>query len=239
MKRTLTILLALTMLFALTACGEDDTAETVTPTEEVEETVEPTEDTSAAGGVTTEAGAFTIGAADDSTTADFEYTVDEDGVQIVFTAGEDITNFNFFNLSVDVSGDTSGEASGDVSSDASGDTSGDASSDTSADTTDTAETTDTSGTSDADDAAVSSDAPATGEVTTDSSDKYAVGETLYTVDVIAEGETVVITLTWPETEPGYGFSYTDADGVEHRFAISSNPDAADDAEAEPVLVEEF
>lgn len=42
MKRTLTILLALTMLFALTACGEDDTAETVTPTEEVEETVEPT-----------------------------------------------------------------------------------------------------------------------------------------------------------------------------------------------------
>lgn len=66
-----------------------------------------------------------------------------------------------------------------------------------------------------------------------------MGETLYTVDVIAEGETVVITLTWPETEPGYGFSYTDADGVEHRFAISSNPDAADDAEAEPVLVEEF
>lgn len=231
MKRTLTILLALTMLFALTACGEDDTAETVTPTEEVEETVEPTEDTSAAGGVTTEAGAFTIGAADDSTTADFEYAVDEDGVQIVFTAGEDITNFNFFNLSGDVSGDTSGEASGD--------TSGDASSDTSADTTDTAETTDTSDTSDTDDTAGSSDAPATGEVTTDSSDKYAVGETLYTVDVIAEGETVVITLTWPETEPGYGFSYTDADGVEHRFAISSNPDAADDAEAEPVLVEEF
>ena len=193
---------------------------------EVEETVEPTEDTSAAGGVTTEAGAFTIGAADDSTTADFEYAVDEDGVQIVFTAGEDITNFNFFNLSGDLSGDTSDT----------GDTAG--TSDT-ADTTDTAETTDTSGTSDADDAAVSSDAPATGEVTTDSSDKYTVGETLYTVDVIAEGETVVITLTWPETEPGYGFSYTDADGVEHRFAISSNPDAADDAEAEPVLVEEF
>ena len=239
MKRTLTILLALTMLFALTACGEDDTAETATPTEEVEETVEPTEDTSAAGGVSTEAGAFTIGAADDSTTADFEYAVDEDGVQIVCTAGEDITNFNFFNLSGDVSGDTSGEASGDVSSDASGDTSGDASSDTSADTTDTAETTDTSDTSDTDDTAGSSDAPATGEVTTDSSDKYTVGETLYTVDVIAEGETVVITLTWPETEPGYGFSYTDADGVEHRFAISSNPDAADDAEAEPVLVEEF
>lgn len=202
MKRTLTILLALTMLFALTACGEDDTAETATPTEEVEETVEPTEDTSAAGGVATEAGAFTIGAADDSTTADFEYAVDEDGVQIVFTAGEDITNFNFFNLSGDVSGDTSD-------------------------------------TSDTDDAAGSGDAPATGEVTTDSSDKYTVGETLYTVDVIAEGETVVITLTWPETEPGYGFSYTDADGVEHRFAISSNPDAADDAEAEPVLVEEF
>lgn len=217
MKRTLTILLALTMLFALTACGEDDTAETATPTEEVEETVEPTEDTSAAGGVTTEAGAFTIGAADDSTTADFEYAVDEDGVQIVFTAGEDISNFNFFNLSGDVSGDTSDTA----------------------DATDTAETTDTSGTSDADDAAVSGDAPATGEVTTDSSDKYTVGETLCTVDVIAEGETVVITLTWPETEPGYGFSYTDADGVEHRFAISSNPDAADDAEAEPVLVEEF
>ena len=202
MKRTLTILLALTMLFALTACGEDDTAETATPAEEVEETVEPTDDTSAAGGVTTEAGAFTIGAADDSTTADFEYAVDEDGVQIVFTAGEDITNFNFFNLSGDVSGDTSD-------------------------------------TSDTDDAAGSGDAPATGEVTTDSSDKYTVGETLYTVDVIAEGETVVITLTWPETEPGYGFSYTDADGVEHRFAISSNPDAADDAEAEPVLVEEF
>ena len=202
MKRTLTILLALTMLFALTACGEDDTAETATPTEEVEETVEPTEDTSAAGGVATEAGAFTIGAADDSTTADFEYAVDEDGVQIVFTAGEDITNFNFFNLSGDVSGDTSD-------------------------------------TSDTDDAAGSGDAPATGEVTTDSSDKYTVGETLYTVDVIAEGETVVITLTWPETEPGYGFSYTDADGVEHRFAISSNPDSADDAEAEPVLVEEF
>lgn len=202
MKRTLTILLALTMLFALTACGEDDTAETATPTEEVEETVEPTEDTSAAGGVTTEAGAFTIGAADDSTTADFEYAVDEDGVQIVFTAGEDITNFNFFNLSGDVSGDTSD-------------------------------------TSDTDDAAGSGDAPATGEVTTDSSDKYTVGETLYTVDVIAEGETVVITLTWPETEPGCGFSYTDADGVEHRFAISSNPDAADDAVAEPVLVEEF
>lgn len=202
MKRTLTILLALTMLFALTACGEDDTAETATPTEEVEETVEPTEDTSAAGGVATEAGAFTIGTADDSTTADFEYAVDEDGVQIVFTAGEDITNFNFFNLSGDVSGDTSD-------------------------------------TSDTDDTAVSGDAPATGEVTTDSSDKYAVGETLYTVDVISEGETVVITLTWPETEPGYGFSYTDADGVEHRFAISSNPDAADDAEAEPVLVEEF
>lgn len=217
MKRTLTILLALTMLFALTACGEDDTAETVTPTEEVEETVEPTEDTSAAGGVATAAGAFTIGAADDSTTADFEYAVDEDGVQIVFTAGEDITNFNLFNLSGDVSGDTSDTA----------------------DATDTAETTDTSGTSDADDAAVSGDAPATGEVTTDSSDKYTVGETLCTVDVIAEGETVVITLTWPETEPGYGFSYTDADGVEHRFAISSNPDAADDAEAEPVLVEEF
>lgn len=202
MKRTLTILLALTMLFALTACGEDDTAETATPTEEVEETVEPTEDTSEAGGVATEAGAFTIGAADDSTTADFEYAVDEDGVQIVFTAGEDITNFNFFNLSGDVSGDTSD-------------------------------------TSDTDDTAGSSDAPATGEVTTDSSDKYAVGETLYTVDVIAEGETVVITLTWPETEPGYGFSYTDADGVEHRFAMSSNPDAAADAEAEPVLVEEF
>lgn len=226
MKRTLTILLALTMLFALTACGEDDTAETATPTEEVEETVEPTEDTSAAGGVTTEAGAFTIGTADDSTTADFEYAVDEDGVQIVFTAGEDITNFNFFNLSGDVSGDTSDT----------GDTAG--TSDT-ADATDTAETTDTSDTSDTDDTAGSGDAPATGEVTTDSSDKYAVGETLYTVDVIAEGETVVITLTWPETEPGYGFSYTDADGVEHRFAISSNPDAADDAEAEPVLVEEF
>lgn len=190
---------------------------------EVEETVEHTEDTSAAGGVTTEAGAFTIGAADDSTTADFEYAVDEDGVQIVFTAGEDITNFNLFNLSGDSSGDTSDT----------GDTAG------TSDTADTAETTDTSGTSDADDAAGSSDAPATGEVTTDSSDKYAVGETLYTVDVIAEGETVVITLTWPETEPGYGFSYTDADGVEHRFAISSNPDAADDAEAEPVLVEEF
>lgn len=220
MKRTLTILLALTMLFALTACGEDDTAETATPTEEVEETVEPTEDTSAAGGVTTEAGAFTIGAADDSTTADFEYTVDEDGVQIVFTAGEDITNFNFFNLSGDVSGDTS-----DI-----GDTAG---------TSDTADTTDTYGTSDTDDTAGSGDAPATGEVTTDSSDKYTVGETLYTVDVISEGETVVITLTWPETEPGYGFSYTDADGVEHRFAISSNPDAAADAEAEPVLVEEF
>ena len=202
MKRTLTILLALTMLFALTACGEDDTAETATPTEEVEETVEPTEDTSAAGGVTTEAGAFTIGAADDSTTADFEYAVDEDGVQIVFTAGEDITNFNFFNLSGDVSGDTSD-------------------------------------TSDTDDTAGSSDAPATGEVITDSSDKYTVGETLYTVDVISEGETVVITLTWPETETGYGFSYTDADGVEHRFAMSSNPDAAADAEAEPVLVEEF
>lgn len=184
---------------------------------EVEETVEPTEDTSAAGGVTTEAGAFTIGAADDSTTADFEYAVDEDGVQIVFTAGEDITNFNFFNMSGDASGDTSDAG----------------------DATDTAETTDTSDTSDTDDAAVSGDAPATGEVTTDSSDKYAVGETLCTVDVIAEGETVVITLTWPETEPGYGFSYTDADGVEHRFAISSNPDAADDAEAEPVLVEEF
>ena len=226
MKRTLTILLALTMLFALTACGEDDTAETATPTEEVEETVEPTEDTSAAGGVTTEAGAFTIGAADDSTTADFEYAVDEDGVQIVFTAGEDITNFNFFNLSGDVSGDTSDT----------GDTAG--TSDT-ADATDTAGTTDTYGTSDTDDAAGSGDVPATGEVTTDSSDKYTVGETLYTVDVIAEGETVVITLTWPETEPGYGFSYTDADGVEHRFAISSNPDAADDAEAEPVLVEEF
>lgn len=226
MKRTLTILLALTMLFALTACGEDDTAETATPTEEVEETVEPTEDTSAAGGVTTEAGAFTIGAADDSTTADFEYAVDEDGVQIVFTAGEDISNFNLFNLSGDVSGDTSDA----------GDTAG--TSDT-ADATDTADTTDTSGTSNTDDTAVSSDAPATGEVTTDSSDKYAVGETLYTVDVISEGETVVITLTWPETEPGYGFSYTDADGVEHRFAISSNPDAADDAEAEPVLVEEF
>lgn len=226
MKRTLTILLALTMLFALTACGEDDTAETATPTEEVEETVEPTEDTSAAGGVATEAGAFTIGAADDSTTADFEYAVDEDGVQIVFTAGEDITNFNFFNLSGDVSGDTSDT----------GDTAG--TSDT-ADATDTADTTDTYGTSDTDDTAGSGDAPATGEVTTDSSDKYAVGETLYTVDVIAEGETVVITLTWPETEPGYGFSYTDADGVEHRFAISSNPDAADDAEAEPVLVEEF
>ena len=226
MKRTLTILLALTMLFALTACGEDDTAETATPTEEVEETVEPTEDTSAAGGVTTEAGAFTIGAADDSTTADFEYAVDEDGVQIVFTAGEDITNFNFFNLSGDVSGDTSDT----------GDTAG--TSDT-ADATDTADTTDTYGTSDTDDTAGSSDAPATGEVTTDSSDKYTVGETLYTVDVIAEGETVVITLTWPETEPGYGFSYTDADGVEHRFAMSSNPDAADDAEAEPVLVEEF
>ena len=226
MKRTLTILLALTMLFALTACGEDDTAETATPTEEVEETVEPTEDTSAAGGVTTEAGAFTIGAADDSTTADFEYAVDEDGVQIVFTAGEDITNFNLFNLSGDASGDTSDT----------GDTAG--TSDT-ADATDTAETTDTSGTSDADDAAGSGDAPATGEVSSDSSDKYTVGETLYTVDVIAEGETVVITLTWPETEPGYGFSYTDADGVEHRFAISSNPDAADDAEAEPVLVEEF
>lgn len=205
MKRTLTILLALTMLFALTACGEDDTAETATPTEEVEETVEPTEDTSAARGVTTEAGAFTIGAADDSTTADFEYAVDEDGVQIVFTAGEDITNFNFFNLSGDVSGDTS-------------------------DTGDPAETTDTAG---------DSETPATGEVSSDSSDKYTVGETLCTVDVIAEGETVVITLTWPETEPGYGFSYTDADGVEHRFAISSNPDAADDAEAEPVLVEEF
>lgn len=226
MKRTLTILLALTMLFALTACGEDDTAETATPTEEVEETVEPTEDTSAAGGVTTEAGAFTIGAADDSTTADFEYAVEEDGVQIVFTAGEDITNFNFFNLSGDVSGDTSDT----------GDTAG--TSDT-ADATDTADTTDTYGTSDTDDTAGSGDAPATGEVTTDSSDKYTVGETLYTVDVIAEGETVVITLTWPETEPGYGFSYTDADGVEHRFAISSNPDAADDAEAEPVLVEEF
>lgn len=226
MKRTLTILLALTMLFALTACGEDDTAETATPTEEVEETVEPTEDTSAAGGVATEAGAFTIGAADDSTTADFEYAVDEDGVQIVFTAGEDITNFNFFNLSGDVSGDTSDA----------GDTAG--TSDT-ADAADTADTTDTYGTSDTDDTAGSSDAPATGEVTTDSSDKYAVGETLYTVDVIAEGETVVITLTWPETEPGYGFSYTDADGVEHRFAISSNPDAAADAEAEPVLVEEF
>lgn len=226
MKRTLTILLALTMLFALTACGEDDTAETATPTEEVEETVEPTEDTSAAGGVTTEAGAFTIGAADDSTTADFEYAVDEDGVQIVFTAGEDITNFNFFNLSGDVSGDTSDT----------GDTAG--TSDT-ADATDTAGTTDTYGTSDTDDAAGSGDAPATGEVTTDSSDKYAVGETLYTVDVIAEGETVVITLTWPETEPGYGFSYTDADGVEHRFAMSSNPDAADGVEAEPVLVEEF
>ncbi len=226
MKRTLTILLALTMLFALTACGEDDTAETATPTEEVEETVEPTEDTSAAGGVATEAGAFTIGAADDSTTADFEYAVDEDGVQIVFTAGEDITNFNFFNLSGDVSGDTSDT----------GDTAG--TSDT-ADAADTAETTDTSGTTDTDDTAGSGDAPATGEVTTDSSDKYTVGETLYTVDVIAEGETVVITLTWPETEPGYGFSYTDADGVEHRFAISSNPDAADDAEAEPVLVEEF
>lgn len=202
MKRTLTILLALTMLFALTACGEDDTAETATPTEEAEETAEPTEDTSTAGGVTTEAGAFTIGAADDSTTADFEYTVDEDGVQIVFTAGEDITNFNFFNLSGDVSGDTSD-------------------------------------TSDTDDTAGSGDAPATGEVTADSSDKYTVGETLYTVDVIAEGETVVITLTWPETEPGYGFSYTDADGVEHRFAMSYNPDAADDAVAEPVLVEEF
>lgn len=226
MKRTLTILLALTMLFALTACGEDDTAETATPTEEVEETVEPTEDTSAAGGVTTEAGAFTIGAADDSTTADFEYAVDEDGVQIVFTAGEDITNFNFFNLSGDVSGDTSDT----------GDTAG--TSDT-ADATDTADTTDTYGTSDTDDTAGSSDAPATGEVTTDSSDKYTVGETLYTVDVIAEGETVVITLTWPETEPGYGFSYTDADGLEHRFAMSSNPAAADDAEAEPVLVEEF
>ena len=193
---------------------------------EVEETVEPTEDTSAAGGVTTEAGAFTIGAAYDSTTADFEYAIDEDGVQIVFTAGEDITNFNFFNLSGDVSGDTSDT----------GDTAG--TSDT-ADATDTAGTTDTYGTSDTDDAAGSGDAPATGEVTTDSSDKYTVGETLYTVDVIAEGETVVITLTWPETEPGYGFSYTDADGVEHRFAISSNPDAADDAEAEPVLVEEF
>ena len=226
MKRTLTILLALTMLFALTACGEDDTAKTATPTEEVEETVEPTEDTSAAGGVTTEAGAFTIGAADDSTTADFEYAVDEDGVQIVFTAGEDITNFNFFNLSGDVSGDTSDT----------GDTAG--TSDT-ADATDTAGTTDTYGTSDTDDAAGSGDAPATGEVTTDSSDKYTVGETLYTVDVIAEGETVVITLTWPETEPGYGFSYTDADGVEHRFAMSSNPDAADGVEAEPVLVEEF
>lgn len=220
MKRTLTILLALTMLFALTACGEDDTAETATPAEEVEETVEPTEDTSAAGGVATEAGAFTIGAADDSTTADVEYAVDKDGVQIVFTAGEDITNFNFFNLSGDVSGDTSDT----------GDT---------ADPTDTADTTDTSGTSDTDDAAGSGDAQATGEVTTDSSDKYAVGETLYTVDVIAEGETVVITLTWPETEPGYGFSYTDADGVEHRFAMSSNPDAADGVEAEPVLIEEF
>lgn len=232
MKRTLTILLALTMLFALTACGEDDTAETATPAEEVEETVEPTEDTSAAGGVTTEAGAFTIGTADDSTTADFEYAVDEDGVQIVFTAGEDITNFNFFNLSGDVSGDTSD--TGDTAG-----TSYTADATDTADTTDTAETTDTSGTSDTDDAAGSGDAPATGEVTTDSSDKYTVGETLYTVDVIAEGETVVITLTWPETEPGYGFSYTDADGVEHRFAISSNPDAADDAEAEPVLVEEF
>lgn len=223
MKRTLTILLALTMLFALTACGEDDTAETATPTEEVEETVEPTEDTSAAGGVTTEAGAFTIGAADDSTTADFEYAVDEDGVQIVFTAGEDITNFNFFNLSGDVSGDTSD--TGDTAG-----TSDTADATDTADTADTAETTDTSG---------DSETPATGEVTTDSSDKYTVGETLYTADVIAEGETVVITLTWPETEPGYGFSYTDADGVEHRFAISSNPDAADDAEAEPVLVEEF
>lgn len=230
MKRTLTILLALTMLFALTACGEDDTAETATPTEEVEETVEPTEDTSAAGGVTTEAGAFTIGAADDSTTADFEYAVDEDGVQIVFTAGEDITNFNFFNLSGDVSGDTSDT----------GDTAG--TSDT-ADATDTADTADTAESTDdpakATDTAGDSETPATGEVSSDSSDKYTVGETLYTVDVIAEGETVVITLTWPETEPGYGFSYTDADGVEHRFAISSNPDAADDAEAEPVLVEEF
>lgn len=225
MKRTVTIMLALTMLFALSACGDDDATATPTPTEEVEETVQPTDDTDTPD-VTTEAGAFTIGAADDSTTADFEYAVDEDGVQIVFTAGEDITNFNLFNLSGDVSGDTSDT----------GDTAG--TSDT-ADATDTADTTDTSGTSDTDDTAGSGDAPATGEVTTDSSDKYAVGETLYTVDVIAEGETVVITLTWPETEPGYGFSYTDADGVEHRFAISSNPDAADDAEAEPVLVEEF
>ena len=51
-----------------------------------------------------------------------------------------------------------------------------------------------------------------------------------------DSRTVVITLTWPETEPGYGFSYTDADGVEHRFAISSNPDAADDVA--PELVDE-
>lgn len=205
-------MLALTMLFALSACGDDDATATPTPTEEVEETVQPTDDTDTPG-VTTEAGAFTIGAADDSTTADFEYAVDEDGVQIVFTAGEDITNFNFFNLSGESSDDTTGGTT-----------------DTPESTDDPAKATDTAG---------DSETPATGEVSSDSSDKYAVGETLYSVDVIAEGETVVITLTWPETEPGYGFSYTDADGVEHRFAISSNPDAADDAEAEPVLVEEF
>ena len=54
-----------------------------------------------------------------------------------------------------------------------------------------------------------------------------MGDTLYTLEQLAAGEPVVITLTWPEIEPGYGFSYTDADGVTYSFAISSNPEAAE------------
>ena len=68
---------------------------------------------------------------------------------------------------------------------------------------------------------------------------YAVGETLYTLDEFTADGPVVITLTWPEDSPYYGFSYTDADGVTHSFTISANADAEEDATLPPVVVEEF
>ena len=229
MKRTACALLAALLALGLAGCGEtEETEETTEPTEEVEETVEPTEETEETAddgdtaqdgestAVTVEAGVFTVGEADKDALAEYEtlheFTVSEEGVRIVLTPGEDVTAFTFFTVNSTAADESGTEA--DAADDSAGSAADDGTDSTADEAADASseESTETSS---------ESSAGTVAEAT------YTVGDTLYTLEQLAAGEPVVITLTWPEIEPGYGFSYTDADGVTYSFAISSNPEAAE------------
>ena len=239
MKRTLTALLALALVFSLAACGSaDDTETTPTPTAsaEPEETSAPSAEPEETV-PTVEAGALTFGEAGEDALSEYEsyesFTVDEGGTQLLFLSSEDVTNFTFFTLAGNGTDDGT-----DVSSD-SGTDAADATDETAADATDGAESDTTDGTDGdaADDTESDAAAGTDGDAADGAEPVYAAGETLYSLDTLDADTPVVITVNIPEGDAVYGFSYTDSDGVVHSYAVTLNTDTASDAA--PYVATEF